>query len=214
MPPDERDDAWSRPPLRLGVLISGGGTTLENLIQRIADGRLRGVAIHQVVSSRPGVRGLEIAVAARLPTAVVRRGDFLDDEGFSAAIAAHLDAAQVDLVVLAGFLRLWIFPPNYDGRVLNIHPALLPRFGGRGFYGAHVHSAVLAAGETVSGCTVHLVDHLYDHGPIVAQRQVAVEKGDTVERLAVRVGQAERELLPEILQRVADEGLECLRDGF
>ncbi len=194
-------------PLKLGVLISGGGTTLENLIQRIRDGRLRNVEIRLVISSRSQVRGVEIARAAGLPLAVMRPKDYAGEASFSDAITAALDAAGVELVVLAGFLCLWRFPERYAGRVLNIHPALLPRFGGPGMYGHHVHEAVLAAGERESGCTVHLADLLYDHGPIVAQMRVPVEPGDTPETLAQRVGVAERELYPQVIQRVADEGL-------
>jgi formyltetrahydrofolate-dependent phosphoribosylglycinamide formyltransferase len=198
-------------PLRLGVLISGGGSTLENLIQRIADRRLRGVEIRLVISSRSTVRGVEIARAAGLPLEIIRRKDHPDDEAFSDALTAALDRGGVDLVLLAGFLCFWRVPRHYAGRVLNIHPALLPRFGGKGFYGRNVHEAVLAAGQTQSGCTVHLVDNQYDHGPIVAQARVAVHAGDTPDTLAQRVGVAERELYPQVIQTVADEGLGWLR---
>jgi phosphoribosylglycinamide formyltransferase-1 len=198
-------------PLRLAVLISGGGTTLENLIARIGDGRLRGVQIGLVISSRSSVGGVDIARAAGLPLAVIRRKDQPDDDAFSAAIAAALDRAGIDLVVLGGFLCFWRLPPQYEGRVLNIHPALLPRFGGKGFYGHRVHEAVLAAGVAESGCTVHLVDNQYDHGPIVAQSRVPVRPDDTPDTLAERVGIAERELYPRVIQQVADQGLEWLR---
>lgn len=197
--------------MRLAALLSGGGTTLENLVARTADGRLRGVEIRVVISSRSEVRGVRIAREAGLPLVVLRRRDYVDDDAFSTAITATLDAAGVDLVVLAGFLCFWRIPPAYLGRVLNIHPALLPRFGGRGFFGHHVHEAVLAAGETQSGCTVHLADNQYDHGPIVARSVVPVEPGDTPDTLAARVGAAERELYPQVIQRVADEGLAWLR---
>lgn len=203
--------AGRRGPLRLAALLSGGGTTLENLVARTADGRLRGVEIRVVISSRSEVRGVRIAREAGLPLVVLRRRDYVDDDAFSTAITATLDAAGVDLVVLAGFLCFWRIPPAYLGRVLNIHPALLPRFGGRGFFGHHVHEAVLAAGETQSGCTVHLADNQYDHGPIVARSVVPVEPGDTPDTLAARVGVAERELYPQVIQRVADEGLAWLR---
>jgi len=197
--------------LRLGVLISGGGTTLENLIERMDAGQLRRVEIALVISSRSAVRGVDIARVANLPLRIIRRKDHPAEAQFSEAITAALDAAGVDLVVLAGFLCFWDLPARYRGRVLNIHPALLPRFGGRGFYGRHVHEAVLAAGEAESGCTVHLVDDQYDHGPIVAQSRVAVEPGDTADTLAQRVGVAERELYPEVIQHVADHGLGWLR---
>jgi len=198
-------------PLRLGVLISGGGTTLENLIRRIRDGRLRGVRIALVISSRGAVRGVTIAREAGLPVEVIRRRDYADEESFSAAISAALDQVAADLVVLAGFLCHWRLPERYFGRALNIHPALLPKFGGKGMYGRHVHEAVLAAGETETGCTVHLVDDQYDHGPIIAQARVPVLPNDTPDTLAERVMAAERELYPQVIQQVADHGVQWLR---
>ncbi len=203
-------DRMTAEPLRLAVLISGGGTTLENLVARIGDGRLRGVQIRLVISSRASVRGVDIARSAGLPLAIIRRKDYPSDDLFSAAITAALDHAGVDLVTLAGFLCFWHLPPQYEGRVLNIHPALLPRFGGQGFYGHRVHEAVLAAGAAESGCTVHLVDNQYDHGPIVAQSRVPVRPDDTPDTLAERVGAAERELYPRVIQYVADQGREWL----
>ena len=197
--------------LRLGVLVSGAGATLENLVQRIRAGRLRNAEIALVISSRSAVRGVEIARAAGLPLEIVRKRDHPDEAAFSAAIARMLDRATVDLAVLAGFLCFWRLPPRYDGRVLNVHPALLPRFGGKGMYGRHVHAAVLAAGVTESGCTVHLVDNEYDHGPIVAQARVPVQSADTPETLAQRVMAAERELYPRVIQQVADHGLAWLQ---
>ncbi len=201
----------SREVLKLGVLISGGGSTLENLLAHLRDGRLRGAELRQVISSRGTVRGVELARAAGLPVTVIRRRDHADDGAFSAAITAVLAGAGVELALLAGFLCFWRIPARYAGRVLNIHPALLPRYGGRGFYGRHVHEAVLAAGETESGCTVHLADNQYDHGPIVAQARVPVRPDDTAETLAERVGIAERELYPQVIQQVADRGLAWLR---
>jgi phosphoribosylglycinamide formyltransferase-1 len=200
-------------PLRLAVLISGAGSTLANLIERIRDGRLRGAEIRLVISSRRAVRGVEIARDAGLSVEIIRPIDFADERAFSEAITAALDRADPHLVLMAGFMRFWRLPPRYEGRVLNIHPALLPKFGGRGMHGGHVHAAVLAAGDRESGCTVHLVDLEYDHGSIVAQRRVPVLPGDTVDTLAERVQAAERELYPEIVQAVADRGLEWLVRG-
>ncbi|HPC23165.1 MAG: phosphoribosylglycinamide formyltransferase [Phycisphaerae bacterium] len=197
-------------PLRLAVLISGAGSTLANLIERIRDGRLRGAEIVLVISSRGAVRGVEIARQAGLPVKIVRPIDFADEQAFSEAITTAVDQAEAHLVLMAGFMRYWRLPPRWQGRVLNIHPALLPRFGGRGMYGGHVHAAVLAAGERESGCTVHLVDLEYDHGPIVAQRRVPVLPGDTPDTLADRVQAAERELYPEVVQAVVERGLEWL----
>ena len=183
---------------------------MANLIGRITDGRLRGVAIRLVISSRRAVRGVTVAREAGLPLQTIRRRDFPDEYAFSDAVSVALDHAGVDLAVMGGFLCLWHLPPRYAGRVLNIHPALLPKFGGQGMYGSRVHAAVLAAGEVESGCSVHLVDEEYDHGPIVAQRRVPVLPDDTVETLTERVGAAERELYPEVIQNVADQGLAWL----
>jgi phosphoribosylglycinamide formyltransferase-1 len=199
-------------PLRLAVLLSGGGRTLANLIQRITDDRLRRVEIGLVISSRRTVRGVAIAREAGLAVEIIRPGDFADEPAFSDAVTAAIERAAVDLVVMAGFLCHWQLPPRWLGRALNIHPALLPRFGGKGMFGEHVHAAVLAAGERESGCTVHLVDDLYDHGPIVAQRRVPVLPADTPETLAARVFATELELYPEVIQLVADRGLTWLRE--
>ncbi len=200
-------------PLRLAVLISGGGTTLANLVERIRDRRLVGAQIALVVSSRRSVRGVDVARQAALPIEIVRQLDFNSDEEFSSALTAVIDRAAVDLVIMGGFLCHWQLPPRYVGRTLNIHPALLPRFGGKGMFGERVHTAVLAAGERESGCTVHLADQQYDHGPIVAQRRVPVLAGDTPETLAHRVGQAERELYPWVIQNVVEHGIEWLGES-
>lgn len=198
------------PPLRIAVLISGGGSTLANLHTQIGDGRLRGVAIHLVISSRRAVQGVEIARTAGLPLAIIRPQDFPTPTDFSTALTAAVDAAGVELVVMGGFLCRWALPSRWEGRTLNIHPALLPNFGGQGYHGRHVHEAVLAAGVAESGCTVHLVDREYDHGPIVAQQRVPVQPDDTPATLADRVGVAERELYPAVLQQIADRGLSWL----
>jgi phosphoribosylglycinamide formyltransferase-1 len=197
-------------PLGLGVLISGGGGTLANLIERIRDGRLSRVEIKLVISSRSTVRGVEIARNANLPLKIIRRRDYADLDLFSRAIIEDLDRAAIDLVVMAGYLCFWRISPHYVGRVLNIHPALLPSFGGQGMYGDLVHRAVLAAGVAESGCTVHLADNEYDHGPIVAQMRVPIHFDDHPGSLAARVGEAERELYPFVIQQVADHGLSWL----
>ncbi|MFH1748591.1 MAG: phosphoribosylglycinamide formyltransferase [Planctomycetota bacterium] len=198
-------------PLRLAVLISGSGTTLANLAERIDDGRLRGVEIALVISSRREVSGIKVAQEAGLPLKIIRKLDFTDEHIFSDALTDALDHAGVDLVVMGGFLCHWHLPARYQGRALNIHPALLPKYGGQGMYGPRVHAAVLAAGERESGCTVHLVDGQYDHGPIVQQTRVPIRADDTAETLARRVMQAERELYPQVLQQIADHGLEWLQ---
>ncbi len=192
---------------RLAVMISGSGTSLTNLIERIRDGRLPGVEIVVVISSRSDVRGVQVAAAAGLPCDVIRVKDFEDVQRFSDHITLTLDAFVPDLVVQAGWLCYWKLPPRWLGKVINLHPALLPKHGGKGMYGHHVHEAVLAAGESETGATVHWVDNEYDHGEIIAQRTCSVEPSDTPELLAARVQAIERELLPEVIHNIQQGSL-------
>jgi phosphoribosylglycinamide formyltransferase-1 len=190
-------------PVRLGVLLSGSGRTLQNLIDRIKDGSLP-ARIEVVISSHPDVKGLERAQAKKIPAVTVDYKRFDDAKAFSAAVTQELDRYPVDLVIMAGFIRHYLFPKKYEGRVLNIHPALLPDFGGKGYYGHHVHEAVLEAGKKESGCTVHLADLQYDRGPILLQKRVPVLPGDTPDALAERVFQAECEAYPEAIRKMAE----------
>jgi formyltetrahydrofolate-dependent phosphoribosylglycinamide formyltransferase len=186
-------------PIRLAILLSGSGRTLENLLEWIAAGRLN-ASVEVVIASRGDVRGVEVAQRAGLPTRVLPQGTHSTAE-WSAEIFAACRAAKADLVVMAGFLKLVEIPADFAGRVINIHPALLPAFGGQGFHGMHVHRAVLARGCTVSGCTVHLVDNEYDHGRIILQKTVPVLPDDTPESLAARVFAVECHVLPEAIAR-------------
>jgi phosphoribosylglycinamide formyltransferase-1 len=186
------------PTLRCAVLLSGGGTTLQNLLDRIADGRLV-AQIVLVVSSRVDAVGLERARRAGIATLVVNRKEAGSLEAFSQRTFAACREAAVDLVCLGGFLQLLQVPDDFAGRVMNIHPALIPAFSGKGYYGHFVHEAVLASGCKISGCTVHFVDNQYDHGPIILQRAVPVLDDDTPERLAVRVFAEECEAYPEAI---------------
>jgi formyltetrahydrofolate-dependent phosphoribosylglycinamide formyltransferase len=190
-------------PVRLGVLLSGGGRTLQNLIDRIGDGSLP-AHIEVVVSSHPGVKGLERARAKKIPAVTVDYKQFDDAKAFSQAVTQELDRHPVDLVVMAGFIRRYLFPGKFEGRVLNIHPALLPDFGGKGMYGHHVHEAVLKSGAKESGCTVHLADLQYDRGPILLQKRVPVLPGDDADALAERVFQAECIAYPEAIRKMAE----------
>lgn len=189
-----------RPTRRLAVLLSGAGRTLANLCDWIGAGRLA-ATIEVVVASRADAGGVRIAAAAGLPVKVLppagRPIEAWSDEVFTAC-----RGAGVDLVVLAGFLHLLRIPADFAGRVVNIHPSLLPAFGGRGYHGMHVHRAVLARGCTMSGCTVHLVDDEYDHGRILLQRAVPVLTDDTPESLAARVFAAECRALPAAIARL------------
>lgn len=193
-------------PYRLAVLISGSGRTLVNLHDRILDGSLS-ATIARVVSSRADVRGVAHAKERNLPVEVVERSRVLvsgrqDDEAFQSELTRAV--GDVDLVCMAGFLSLWRIPDAYQGRVINIHPALLPDFGGFGMYGSRVHEAVLAAGRTESGCTVHYCDNLYDHGPIILQRKVPVLPGDTPATLAARVFEQECIAYPQAIRSIIE----------
>jgi formyltetrahydrofolate-dependent phosphoribosylglycinamide formyltransferase len=196
-------------PVRLAVLLSGAGTTLQNLIDRIADGRLA-AKIAVVVASRADAGGLERARRAGIPAAVVARKEFPDTERFNDALHAELARHDFNLVVMAGFLSQFELRGRYNGRVLNVHPALIPAFCGKGYYGERVHRAVLEAGVKVSGCTIHFADDEYDHGPIILQGAVPVLDDDTPEMLAARVHQLENELYPEAIRLWAEGRLEIV----
>jgi formyltetrahydrofolate-dependent phosphoribosylglycinamide formyltransferase len=190
-------------PLRLGCLISGGGRTLMNLCERIDGGMLDGeVAI--VIASRSDVPGVERARQRGLPVRVAGRRDFPSEQAMHDAITRWLLGAHVDLVCLCGYLRWLRIDPPLAGRVINIHPALLPAFGGQSMHGEHVHAAVLASGARESGCTVHFVDEQYDHGPIILQRRCPVLRGDTIESLAARVFEQEQLAYPEAISLFAE----------
>jgi formyltetrahydrofolate-dependent phosphoribosylglycinamide formyltransferase len=189
-------------PIQLAVFLSGGGTTLQNLLDRIADGALPARVVC-VVSSNAGAFGVTRAQQAGIPTVVVERKACSSREEFSRRIFDHCRAAGADLVCMAGFLQLLHIPPDFEGRVLNIHPALIPAFCGKGYHGAAVHRAALEAGVKVSGCTVHFADNEYDHGPIVLQRVVPVLDDDTPETLAQRVFAQECEAYPEAIRLFA-----------
>ncbi|HVX10370.1 MAG TPA: phosphoribosylglycinamide formyltransferase [Pirellulales bacterium] len=191
-----------RSPLRLVVLISGGGTTLRNLIDEIDGGELDAV-IELVISSNPQAGGLRFAREAGIAVQVIERSAAADDAAFSRAVFDACRAVDCHIVVMGGFLKFVEIPTDFEWRVVNIHPGLIPAFCGRGFYGHHVHQAVLDYGAKVSGCTVHFVDNQYDHGPIILQRVVDVLDGDTADGLAARVFEAECAAYPEALRRIA-----------
>lgn len=196
--------------LRLAVLISGSGSTLQNLIEYIAAGKLD-AQIVMVISSRPGVKGLERAAQAGIPHHVVARKG-MTSERFGEFIYEHLRSVPLDLVCLAGFLEFLPIPADFTHRVINIHPSLIPAFSGKGFYGKHVHEAVLKAGVNTTGCTVHFADNEFDHGPIILQESVPVLKEDTVESLAHRVFEAECRALPRAIQLIADKKLQIVEN--
>lgn len=190
-------------PLRVAVLISGGGTTLRNLIEKIAAEKLW-IKIAVVVSSTPNAKGLQYATDGNIPISIVDWKKHDSTESFSEAVFGACRAAGVDLVVMGGFLKHVLIPADFDNRVINIHPSLIPSFCGAGFYGARVHQAALDYGVKVSGCTVHLVDNHYDHGPVVAQQSAPVLPDDDAAALAARIFEVECDLYPQVLQAFAE----------
>ena len=199
-------------PLRLGCLISGGGRTVLNLHEAIARGEVP-ASIEVVIAHREELAGVRRCRDAGLRVEVVSakaedsRADVAD------RIDAVLDSAGVDLVCLAGYLRHFRVGGRWSDRVVNIHPALLPRHGGRGMYGDRVHAAVLAAGDSVSGCTVHLVDEIYDHGGVILQRRCPVRPDDSIETLAARVFEQECLAFPQAVAGLA-RGDVRIEDGM
>jgi phosphoribosylglycinamide formyltransferase-1 len=193
-------------PFKIAVLISGSGRTLKNFIELAAEDQLP-VDIRLVVSSTATAGGLKFAKEANIPTLVVRRQDFAagaaGDTAYGDAVFGPCREAGVDYVVMAGFLKLAPVPADFAGRVVNIHPALIPAFCGPGMYGERVHQAVLDAGVRVTGCTVHFVDNEYDHGPIIWQQPVPVFDDDTAGTLAKRVFEVEKEAYPHVLRLLA-----------
>jgi formyltetrahydrofolate-dependent phosphoribosylglycinamide formyltransferase len=190
--------------MRVAVLASGGGTNLQALIDHFHPRADAPARVEVVVASRPGIGALQRAAAAEIPALMLSPRE-MGPERFAAELLGALEAHGVQLVVLAGWLQL--LPPavvaRWEGRIVNIHPALLPAFGGSGMYGLRVHAAVLASGARVSGATVHLVDERYDEGRIIAQWPVPVLPGDTPETLAARVLRVEHLLLPAAVERIA-----------
>ena len=187
----------------LAVLISGTGRTLQNLLERIEAGSLA-ADVRLVIASTPQARGLQYAEQAGIPIQIVERKDHDSRDTFSQAIFSHCDEADVDYVILAGYIKLLFVPQSYQNRVLNIHPALIPAFAGKGYFGDYVHQAVLQYGAKVTGCTVHFVDNEYDHGPVILQKAIDVFETDTVSSLNDRVFEVERVAYPEAIQLLAE----------
>ncbi|MCA9411185.1 MAG: phosphoribosylglycinamide formyltransferase [Candidatus Omnitrophica bacterium] len=190
--------------LKLAVFFSGGGSTLQNLIDHIRNGTLD-ADINWTLSSRAGVDGIRKSEEAGIPCLVVPRKEFDSHKSFSEKINEHLRDNPVDLIVLAGFMSLYHFPPEYNRRVVNIHPALIPAFCGLGMYGHHVHEAVIQSGVRLTGATVHFADNEYDRGPIIIQETVPVLDEDTPDTVAERVQELERKIYPQAIQLIAED---------
>jgi formyltetrahydrofolate-dependent phosphoribosylglycinamide formyltransferase len=187
--------------IRVAVLASGSGTTFQNLVDRASDGRL-GAEVALLLVSRRDCGAVERARGRAVPVAVVD-WKATPPESVHDELTRRLDDAGIQLACLGGFLKLWRQPDHWVGRVMNIHPALLPAFGGKGMYGHHVHEAVIASGVKVTGCTVHFASNEYDAGPIIVQRTVPVHYEDTPDAVAARVFAAECEAYPEAISLFA-----------
>ncbi len=192
--------------MNLAVLASGSGTALQNLIDRISAKSID-AAIQVVITSRPNIAALDRAAKAGIPAHVIDRKAYSNSSDFSKSIFKLIDDHNIDLICLAGWLCMLAIPPRYAGRIMNIHPALLPSFGGPGMYGIHVHQAVLAHGCKISGCTVHFVDEKYDNGPIILQRVCPVLENDTPDSLAHRVFEEEKIAYPQAIRLFAQDRL-------
>lgn len=201
--------------LRMAVLVSGGGTNLQAIIDGIADGTITNAEIAGVISNNPGVYSLERAANAGIPAFVISPKKYATREEFNLALKEKIDELNVDLVVLAGCLVKIpeILIDAYPNRIINIHPALIPSFCGLGYYGLKVHEAALARGVKLSGATVHFVNKDLDEGPIILQKAVAVEDGDTPKILQQRImEQAEWKIMPEAINLIANDKIEVV-DG-
>ena len=191
--------------LNIAVFGSGAGSNFQAILAAVQQGDIPGTRISLVLSNNSGAGILGIARASGLPAVHLSQKQYPDERSFARAVLSTLEAHGVNLVVLAGYMKR--VPPDvvaaYRGRMVNIHPALLPRHGGEGMYGMRVHEAVIRAGDTISGATVHYVDEEYDHGSVVLQRTVPVLPGDTPATLAARVLETEHAIYPEALRLIA-----------
>lgn len=192
--------------IRLAVFVSGGGTNLQSIIDNCASGYIPGEVV-LVVSNKKKAYGLERAAKAGIESIVYVRKKFPDGKAADEFLLSELQKRRIDIIALAGYLKM--LPPKvietYRGRILNIHPALLPKFGGKGMYGSKVHRAVIEAKESESGVTIHEVDEIYDHGKIIAQEKVPVFPEDTPDELAARVLKVEHTLYPEVIKALAEK---------
>lgn len=201
--------------LKVAICVSGGGTNLQAILDSVDSGEITNTEIALVISNKPGVYALERAAGKGVPSQVLVPKDFADRERFGEALIKVLDEAGINLVVLAGYLV--ILPENfvkaYEGRIINIHPSLIPSHCGAGYYGLKVHESVLARGNKVTGATVHFVDEGTDSGPIILQKAVEVQEDDTPETLQKRVmEQAEWKILPQAIDLIANDKIEIVNN--
>ena len=193
-------------PVNIAILLSGSGRTLQNFIDLIGKKKLD-AKIQVVISSKKNAFGLDRAKKHGIDKHLVPRKDYKSSEDFSSAVNDIFKKYSIDLIIMAGLLHLYRIPPEYKNKVMNIHPALLPDFGGQGYYTDRVHQAVLDAKAKFSGCTVHFADNVYDRGPIILQKKIPVLPDDTPHTLANRVFEQELIVYPEAIQLFAENRL-------
>ncbi len=201
--------------LKIGVLVSGGGTNLQAVIDSIESGYIKNAEIVTVISSKEGAYALERAKKHNIKGVLIKRGDYNSFEEYTNAMISHLESCGAELIVLAGFMTVLSgeFIKKYENRIINIHPSLIPSFCGNGFYGIKVHEAALKKGVKVTGATVHFVNEETDGGPIILQKAVYIEDGDTPETLQKRVmEEAEWKIFPEAVKLISENKLE-VADG-
>lgn len=193
--------------MRISVLVSGGGTDLQSIIDAVEDGSLPNVKICQVIASRPDAYALERARKHDIPALVLSKKEYADEKDLMDQLTLMLDREQTDLVVLAGYLQILSgrVLEKYSGKIINIHPSLLPKYGGKDCYGMRVHRMVIESGDKESGATVHYVDEGIDSGKIILQKRVPVLEGDSAEDLQKRVLELEHKMLPEAIRIIEEE---------
>lgn len=199
--------------LKIGALVSGGGTNLQAIIDSIESGAVPNARVVTVVSSKDGAYALERAKKHNINGVCIKKKDFTDFDQYMQAMIDHLDNFEVDLVVLAGFMIVIgkKFIEKYENKIINIHPALIPSFCGDGFYGLKVHEAALEKGVKVTGATVHFVNEETDGGPIILQKAVYIDENDTAESLQQRVmEEAEWKIFPEAIKLISEEKIEVV----
>ena len=202
--------------LKLAVLISGGGTTLINFIRNIEDDMLNANIVGVISSLKPCKKNERVLVKCNeknIPVSFVVRSEFKSKEKFWEKQNEILDIFKPKLIALAGYLKFWKIPDRYLGKVINIHPALLPKFGGKGFYGMRVHEAVFEAGEKESGCTIHFANNKYDSGPIILQKIVRILPDETPKTLQKRIFKLECIAYPEVINLFAREAITLITDN-
>ena len=190
--------------MKIGVLISGTGRSLHNILDRVADGTLSAEVV-LVIASTPNAKGLQYAEKANIPIRIIEKKDFETQDLFSESVFAACREHKIDYAVMGGYVKLLTIPEDFENRVLNIHPSLVPAFSGKGFYGSLVHEAVIKYGAKLSGCTVHFVNNEYDRGPVILQKAIPVLETDTPDSLNDRVFETECIAYPEALQLLADK---------